>query len=82
LREFLDLEREKRDYYEKLLLTKAGILHETVEEITSVENYPSIRSANTLSTLRKMAIAASREKASYSKEAVDRFETAVAKKSE
>lgn len=82
LREFLDLEREKREYYEKLLLTRAGILHESAEEITDIENYPSLRHATTLSTLRRMAAATAKRKFDSSEEALEKFELALSKQKE
>lgn len=54
LQEWLDIEREKRDYYEKLLLTQAGILKGEVD-ISSEVSFQSVGRITTMSQLRKMA---------------------------
>lgn len=66
LRECLDIEREKRDYYEKLLLIKSGILVSTPEDVRP-EEFESVRKIVTLSRL-KHELEASSKKAALAKE--------------
>lgn len=80
LKEFLEYEQEKREYYEKLLLTKAGILHDNNETALDLENFPTVRRATTLSMIRKMAAQASSNRVKDKRESVDRFESAVSAK--
>jgi len=81
LREWLDIEREKRDYYEKLLLTKVGVLHDEREETLSTDSFQSIRHITTLSSLRSMARDISKKKSEESKTAADKFELELVKAS-
>lgn len=76
-KEVLEVEREKREFYEKLLLTKAGILREDEVTVSNLEDYPTVRRATTLSMARRMAVAASANKALVNKEAAERFEKSV-----
>lgn len=74
LHQWLEAEQEKREYYEKLLLTRVGILT-TAPDITDLESYPSVRKVTTMSTIRKMAREASMSRA----EAAKKFEEALVK---
>lgn len=79
LREFLDIEREKREYYEKLVLTRAGILKDENEEVLDISSMPSIRRATTLSHLRRMASSGSIRRDVEDKEAKEKFEKELAR---
>lgn len=81
LEEWLLIERTKRDYFEQLLLERAGILKkESLQD--EPENFPSIHRIATLSSIRKMAQEISRDKGKNSQpipEAVSKFEEAINK---
>jgi hypothetical protein len=77
LQDSLNYEREQKEYFAKLLMTKFGIIHTESEVEDDMESYPSIRHSTTLSMLRKMAATASRRKSEESKEAREKFEAAV-----
>lgn len=70
----LESEQEKREYYEKLLLTRAGIIRDEDEITADVTQYPSMRKAVTLSTMRKIAARISLDSNAKRKEASDKFE--------
>lgn len=76
LREWLEQERGKREYYEQLLLTKAGIIRSN--EVEDAVEYPTVHRISTMSSLRRMA-QAEMIKASQNKkpEAVKKFEDAL-----
>jgi len=73
----LEYERGQKEYFTKLLMVKSGIVVENPEQELDLESYPSIRHSTTLSTLRKMAITASRRQHEESDEAKKKFEESV-----
>lgn len=78
-KELLLQSNEKRDWYEKLLLTRVGILQDLNSETVDSDNYPSIRKATTMSTIRKMAVDIRNKQSEENKEAKDKFEKSVVK---
>lgn len=54
LKEQLNYERERTEYFERLLLTRAGIIQPVVD-VDAEENFPSVRRFNTMSSIRRMA---------------------------
>lgn len=54
LRDWLDEEKAKRDFYEKLFLQKVGVFAEETKEEAEIE-YPSVNRVTTLSSLRRQA---------------------------
>lgn len=54
----LGYERERREYYEQLLLTKAGIINQIKDDdidLSDSERFPSVRRITTFSALRHIA---------------------------
>jgi len=76
LREWLDIEREKRDYYERLLLIRSGILAVDQQSAVDDENYLPLRRITTMSSLRREAasIASKKSKDPELTEAERKFE--------
>ena len=52
LRQWLEAEQEKREYYEKLLLTRVGVITAETTDITDISSFPSVRKV-TMSTIRR-----------------------------
>lgn len=76
--ELLEVANAKRDYYEQLLLTKAGIIRDETEIDSTVE-FQSVHRINTMSSVRRMAAQASVERDKAKKEAKRKFEEAIEK---
>ncbi len=64
LKEWLEVEREKKDYYERLLLVRSGIINSEVQSIVDEENYLPLRRITTMSSMRQAAASIVRERAS------------------
>lgn len=77
LRDWLDIEIAKRNYYEELLLSKAGILHGE-KEIEEAQSFQSVHRITTASSIRKMAqVQMAKDRAGEKPEAVKKFEDAL-----
>jgi len=53
LEQLLEHERSRRDYFENLLLVKAGILNDSEQSYVNLEEMPSVRKFVTLSGIRR-----------------------------
>lgn len=77
LQSWLDIEIAKRNYYEELLLTKAGILHGE-KEIEETQSFQSVHRITTASSIRKMAQSEmAKNRAGEKPDAVKKFEDAL-----
>lgn len=63
LKELWEHERDKRDYYEQLLLSKTGLITPTAENVMDLSSFPSIRRGMSLSQVRTALESESRQKA-------------------